>query len=92
MKRWWPILILILALALGALSPLASSLPDGLESVAEHLGFAGREKVSALPAPLPDYALPGREGSRSLAGIGGSLLVFGAAWALGRALSRRRAS
>ncbi len=52
---------LAVALALGlALVPLASRLPDGLESVAEQKGFAAAA-APAQAAPLPDYALPGRE-------------------------------
>ncbi|MBI3945685.1 MAG: PDGLE domain-containing protein [Armatimonadetes bacterium] len=90
MRRWRP--ILILALALGALSPFASSLPDGLERVAERLGFAARQAEPVAPAPLPDYALPGHEESRpagALVGIAGTLLVFGLAYTGARLLARK---
>jgi len=43
---------------LAALAPLASSAPDGLERVAETLGFHTRAEDALLPAPAPDYSLP----------------------------------
>ncbi|MBI5831377.1 MAG: energy-coupling factor ABC transporter permease [Armatimonadetes bacterium] len=81
-------LALVLALGL-ALVPLASSLPDGLESVAERQGFA-QAAAPARPAPLADYALPGRRvtgfdalGTYLSAGVGmvgcaGLMLLVGA--------------
>src|SRR5512143_780697 len=49
---------LVVALAVAAfVAPFASPLPDGLESVAERLGFAGAARA-LWPAPAPDYALP----------------------------------
>lgn len=40
-------------------APLASDWPDGLEMVAERLGFAHRASGSRLvPSALPDYAVP----------------------------------
>jgi len=78
------------ALALGILSPMASSHPDGLEWVAGQKGF-----LQAARAPLykiiPEYIFPGidnRALATILAGILGTLLVFGAA--LGVALWRRK--
>ncbi len=71
-----------IALFLAVLSPLASSNPDGLEWVAEQNGF-----LSAAQAPLysiiPDYVLPGISNealATILAGIIGTLLVFGVAF------------
>ena len=66
--------VIVVALAVAAfLAPLASSLPDGLESVAEQLGFAGAAR-SLWPAPAPGYELPwaalGRTGA-ALAGADG---------------------
>ncbi|RME94705.1 MAG: cobalamin biosynthesis protein CbiM [Verrucomicrobia bacterium] len=72
------------------LAPLASSLPDGLEKVAEGLGFAGKARESA-PALMPDYQVAG-VGSPWLetvvAGALGTLLVFGLGWLLARWLQR----
>jgi cobalt/nickel transport system permease protein len=81
--------VLVVALAVAAfLAPMASPLPDGLESAAERLGFA--EAARALwPAPAPDYELPwvalGRAGA-AFAGVVGTLAAAVLAWALSRGL------
>jgi cobalt/nickel transport system permease protein len=72
---------LVLAVLLAIASPLASSDPDGLESVAEQLGFL----TTAQAAPfdlIPDYRFPGLESNAAtiVAGIIGLLIVFGVAW------------
>jgi cobalt/nickel transport system permease protein len=72
-------------------APFASSLPDGLEHVAERFGFAGRALI-AQPAPLPDYTvMPLAETSpwlaTVLAGALGALVAFGVAWCVARALA-----
>jgi cobalt/nickel transport system permease protein len=90
------------ALAFGAIAtlaalvfgvPFASPLPDGLEHVAEALGFAGRAASDPrLPAPLPDYRLPGigsPVAATLAAGLIGTLVAFALAWALARALVPR---
>ncbi|MCB1125712.1 MAG: PDGLE domain-containing protein [Verrucomicrobiae bacterium] len=72
------------------LAPLASAFPDGLEEVAERLGFAG-QVAEPMSAPLPDYAVGGVGSSALstiLAGSIGTLLVFGAGWALARLAQR----
>lgn len=72
------------------LAPLASSLPDGLEKVAATLGFDA-ETQSAVRALMPDYQVAG-VGSPWLgtivAGVTGTLLVFGLGWLLARWLQR----
>jgi cobalt/nickel transport system permease protein len=85
--------LLGLALAAAAfLAPLASPLPDGLESAAERLGFAGAARA-LWPAPAPDYALPwaalGRAGT-AVAGTLGALVTAALAWALSRGLAAPR--
>lgn len=72
-------------------APFASSLPDGLEHVAERFGFAGRAAASQ-PAPLPDYAIvPLADASPWLAtviaGALGALVAFAVAWFVARALA-----
>lgn len=67
------------AVLLAALSPLASSHPDGLEAVAERLGFheAAREPLYSL---IPDYLLPGVQNealATVLAGVIGVFIVLG---------------
>lgn len=82
------------AAALGValiLGPLASSWPDGLERVAERLGFGG-EAQAVAPAPLPDYEVPGVGIpwlSTALAGVLGTLICLAVAWGLARLVSRR---
>jgi hypothetical protein len=79
MKKALPLLLIALVLA-GILSPFTSSLPDGLEWIAEKLGFdqyAAEEPV--ISSPLPDYAVPllgDSPLSTSIAGIAGTLICF----------------
>jgi len=92
MSKWgWFILAgLLLAIILATLvSPFASPWPDGLEKVAAKLGFIHQAegKNPLLSAPIPNYALPGvrRQGlATALAGLIGTLLVFGAGYLLAR--------
>lgn len=59
----------------------ASVNPDGLEKVAEDLGFIA--KASQHTAPLPDYTTPGlQEGglSTALSGIAGVLIILSLFW------------
>lgn len=77
------------------LAPFASSSPDGLERVAEDQGFLDKAEGSQVwkTAPIPDYEMPGVGGSgiaTALAGVAGTLIVFGLALGLGRLLVRRR--
>jgi cobalt/nickel transport system permease protein len=91
--RGWIVGGTIAALIVVLLSPLASADPDGLERVAQNLGFLDR----GLDAPyqiLPDYTIPflGETPlSTIVAGLIGALVVatvaFGIAW-----LIRRRPS
>jgi cobalt/nickel transport system permease protein len=91
----WATVGLVIALAVTLFAPLASEHPDGLERVAEDLGFIDL----ALDAPyeiIPDYALPGISDESPmatiLAGIVGVLVVaivgLGIAFAIAR-LRRR---
>lgn len=92
-------LVLAIGLAL-FVAPFASPWPDGLERVAGRLGFEHRAAgVSAVPSPWADYRLGGIESAAmatALAGAIGTVIVFGLAFALARALvpgtSRPRAS
>ncbi len=89
--KWWHG-VLILALFLALLSPLASSSPDGLERVAEDKGFmeTAREAVFEV---IPDYVLPGvgnEAGATILAGIIGTLMLFGISYGLAQLLKAKR--
>ena len=81
--------ILGIAAAVAAfISPFASALPDGLESAARSLGFAGRAHA-AWPAPLADYALPFAASGRvatAIAGTFGTIAVAILAWTISRSL------
>jgi len=92
MKKYWWIAGLLLALALALLSPLASPHPDGLERVAEDQGFIDRAQDPPFQV-LADYLFPGIENeavATVLAGIVGTLIVFGAGYGLALLLRRRR--
>jgi PDGLE domain len=87
--------ILALAVAVGlatAVSPYASSSPDGLEKVAGDKAFLDRgepQETSVLSA----YAVPGVGDERvatGLAGFAGTLLVFGLGYGV-VVVARRRA-
>ncbi len=86
---------LLLALALAAfVSPHASKSPDGLDSVAEQKGFITQAEGKDVwkHAPAADYAVPGVKSeslSTSLAGVLGTLAVFGVAMGLAFALRKR---
>lgn len=70
-----------IALLLVVASPLASANPDGLEWVAEQKGFLDAAKGPVFKI-IPDYAMPGISNSAAatiLAGVLGTLLVFGLA-------------
>lgn len=93
--RLFTILGLAVALALAmALSPFASSAPDGLERVAEDQGFLDRGGLHSLQegSPVPDYAFPGIDDpglATAAAGLIGTLAVFAVGYGLARALPRR---
>jgi hypothetical protein len=89
--------VLALALAVGlatAVSPYASSSPDGLETVAGEQGFVEQGALHAVQdsSPIPDYAFPGIEDERlatGLAGFVGTLGVFAVGFGLAFVLRRR---
>lgn len=85
-------LLLSLVLA-GALSLVASSHPDGLERVAETLGFGSTARDSAAAgSPLADYTAAGVDGplSGGLAGIVGVVVVAAVMFGLVALLRWRR--
>lgn len=79
-----------------AVSPFASSSPDGLNKVAEDQGFAGKGRVSPVQegAPGAGYAFPGVADERlatGLAGFAGTLVVLALGYGLALMLRRRGA-
>ncbi len=92
--------IVALAIAVGlatAVSPYASSSPDGLEKVAQDKAFIENGKLHAVQqdAPVADYAFPGIDNPRvatGVAGFVGTLFVFGLGYGLAYAVRRRDSS
>ena len=89
------------ALLIAALvSPFASSSPDGLNRVAEDLGFTSREHAEPVAKKLPfarvfdGYALRGAPTpvATPVAGVVGVLAAFGIAWGVGKLLVRKPSS
>ncbi len=85
---------LIVSLGLAVfVAPFACPWPDGLEAVAEKLGFEHVATKPLLPAPVPDYAMPGLSSpaaATAVAGAVGALVVFGLALLLSRVLVPER--
>jgi cobalt/nickel transport system permease protein len=91
--RGWILAGTLVALAAVLLAPFASGDPDGLERVAEDLGFL----EAGLDAPyeiLPDYTIPflGETAlSTVVAGIVGALVMLGIMVVIGSLLKKRNA-
>ena len=92
---WWlvGIGIGVSLLLAGVVSYYASSSPDGLEKVAEEIGFIDDAQDSAVAgSPLSDYGIAGVSDERAavgLAGVIGVLVTAVVAFALFRWLARR---
>jgi cobalt/nickel transport system permease protein len=97
--RWGQALAGGLGIALAVavfLSPFASSSPDGLEFVGAKLGFLSDSDSAAPPpisVPIPEYQLrlPGVDHVKlatAMAGLVGTLVVFGVGWGMARVLPR----
>jgi cobalt/nickel transport system permease protein len=90
--RGWIVAGILVSLLAVFLSPLASANPDGLERVAEDLGFLNQGLDSPIKI-LPDYTIPvfGETAlSTILAGLVGVVVIAGLIILLGRNLRRRR--
>jgi cobalt/nickel transport system permease protein len=93
--RWGQVLVGGLAIALAIaifLAPFASEYDDGLEWVGGKLEFL-KENPPVVSAPIPDYqlAIPGFPHPKlatAVAGLVGTLVVFGVGIGLARGLSR----
>jgi hypothetical protein len=91
MKAKWWIIGLLAALALALISPIASASPDGLERVAEDHEFIDKASTPGFSV-IPDYAFPGIHSealATIIAGIIGTLMVFGLALGLAALLKKR---
>jgi cobalt/nickel transport system permease protein/cobalt/nickel transport protein len=85
--------LVVALLIAGVGSYYASGHSDGLERVAELLGFADRAQGSpTADGPFAGYSTTGVDDARlggGLAGLAGSLVVLGLAFGLFRVLGRR---
>jgi len=87
MKKLFWITVVIAILA----AFFASTYPDGLDFVAEKLGFAG--KVIEHNAPFAGYSIPFIQTggiSTAMAGIAGVLLIMGCFWLCVYAIKRKK--
>ncbi|MBD2178678.1 PDGLE domain-containing protein [Pseudanabaena sp. FACHB-1998] len=85
---------LALALSIAAfMSPFASKDPDGLDRVSKDLKFEEKSTTEPLNKKLPfsqifdEYSLksiPHERAATGLAGVTGTLVVFGLAWGIGK--------
>jgi cobalt/nickel transport system permease protein len=90
--RGWVVAGLAVALIVVLLAPLASADPDGLERVAQDIGFIDQSADAPYQA-LPDYTIPllgEGGGSTIVAGIVGVLVVAGVALGAGYVARRPR--
>ena len=89
--RGWVVAGILISLVVVLLSPFASANPDGLERVAEDLGFLNIGQAAPYTI-LPDYTVPflGETSlSTIVAGIIGALIVLGVAILAGRSLQKK---
>jgi cobalt/nickel transport protein len=86
--------LIIAGLVAFFLSPLASTLPDGLEKVAHDCGFIAKGELSSiLKSPIPDYAFPGLKNEKlavSVSGFLGTVIIFVAGFSLAFFLKKRK--
>lgn len=93
-KRFYLVGSLVTLFLAGVLSFYASSSPDGLEKVAERIGFIDTAKEHAIDeSPLADYGVKGVDNERvsvGLSGIIGVLITGGVATVIFMALARKK--
>jgi cobalt/nickel transport system permease protein len=94
-----PVLVFGLLVSFGLalfVAPFACSWPDGLDKVAQTLGFEHRAaRAPLIPSPIANYQLPGISSAAvatSLAGVIGIIVVFILAFLLARVLVPKPAS
>lgn len=94
MRRHWWLIGLGAAVLVAILSPLASVHPDGLERVAEDLGFIDSAAEPGFGV-IPDYVFPGVANENLatiLAGLVGTALLFLLMWGVAHLLARKRST
>lgn len=89
--KGWVVAGVLITLLVVLLSPLASAFPDGLERVAENMGFLGAGQSAAYQI-IPDYTIPflgSTPLSTIVAGAIGVLVVLALAFLAGRSLQKK---
>ncbi|BAT52233.1 Cobalaminbiosynthesis CbiM protein [Nostoc sp. NIES-3756] len=92
--RGWLVPVVSIVLVAGIFSLAASAWPDGLERVAEDLGFIklGEQVRIAVPTPLADYEIPGLGAiGTSIAGLVGSAVCFAIAFGIAKVVRPKNA-
>ncbi|MBH8555425.1 energy-coupling factor ABC transporter permease [Nostocaceae cyanobacterium CENA357] len=92
--KGWLVPVVSIFLIAGVLSLFASAWPDGLERVAENIGFidlADQVRVT-VPTPLADYGIEGLgQIGASLAGLVGSAVCFAVAFGIAKVVKPKNA-
>ena len=91
-RLWWLAGLVMAALVVILLAPLASPDPDGLMRVAEEQGFLEAAQGASTEI-LPGYTVPGVDDATLTtiaAGLIGVAIVFLLMWGLGNLLARKR--
>jgi len=86
--------VIIIFLLAGIVSLFASALPDGLESVAQNLGFKNLRENSSnvVQTPFSRYEINGLgQIGKSMAGLLGALVCFGIAFVIARIVKDKNA-
>ena len=91
-SKGWILTGVLITLAVVLLSPFASASPDGLERVAEDLGFINIAQTAPYEV-IPDYTIPflgSAPISTIVAGVIGVIVVLAIAFIAGRSLQSKK--
>ncbi|MTJ07950.1 energy-coupling factor ABC transporter permease [Anabaena sp. UHCC 0204] len=92
--KGWLVPVVSIILVAGVLSLFASAWPDGLERVAENMGFINlaEEVRIEVPTPFADYSIQGLEQiGTSIAGLIGATACFGVAFGIAKVMKPKNA-
>jgi cobalt/nickel transport system permease protein len=89
-RLWFAAYGLLISLGMAVfVAPVACRWPDGLEKVADLLGFSAKARQPIFSPPIPDYHMPligSATVATAVAGVIGTVIAFGAAYCLARLL------